>query len=227
MSAITELPCEVIAAILRNLDNVQSLGPALLACRHFYASFKQYHGIEAAILRRQVTPALLPYSVALLEASPSSWPHSDLLDTLSNDPAQLSARVSSMPVSSLGIMARMHELIRSLATSFATEAWARLSSGNDGDGDGCGGLVPSPAEDFRFCRAFYRLELFYRLARGGGDQTGGNFAEDIDSWFFSRQPLWENEQIGCAHEFLEAKFCQGMAWALVLFSSPPCRNYTS
>jgi hypothetical protein len=216
MSAITELPCEVIAAILRNLDNVQSLGPALLACRHFYTSFKQYHGIEAAILRRQVTPALLPYSVALLEASASSWPHSDprssipgLLDTLSNDPAQLSARVPSMPVSSLGIMARMHELIRSVATSFATEAWARLSSGKDGDGDG--GLVLSPAENFRFCRAFYRLELFYRLARGGGDQAGGDFAEGIDSWFFSRQSLWENEQIGCAHEFLEARFCQGTA----------------
>ncbi|KAK3295314.1 uncharacterized protein B0H64DRAFT_144204 [Chaetomium fimeti] len=202
---ITELPCEVMAAILRNLDNLRSLTPALLTCRHFYTSFKQYHGIEPAIVRNQVTPALLPYSVALLDAS--NWPRSlagGLLDTLYNEPAQLSARVSSMPVSTLQQMARSHELIRKLSTLFATEAWGHLSPGNRDDDS----ISLSPTEDSRFCRTFYRLELFYRLFRTESGVLDPDFEERTKSWFFSRHPPWENEQIGCAHEFLEAKLRQ-------------------
>lgn len=69
MPSVTELPCEIVATILRNLDHLRFLAPALLTCRHFYASFKESHGVETSILRHQTTPALLPYSVALLEAS--------------------------------------------------------------------------------------------------------------------------------------------------------------
>jgi hypothetical protein len=198
-----------MAAILRNLDNLRSLTPALLACRHFYTSFKQYHGIQPAIISNQITPALLPYSVALLDVS--RWPRPPaggavpgLLDTLYNEPTQLSARVSSMPVSTLRRMARTHELIRKFATTFAKEAWGYLSPGNRNDS----GIDLSPTEDYRFCRTFYRLEFFYQLFRSEASGIDEAFEEKTKSWFFSRHPPWENEQIACAQEFLEAKFCQ-------------------
>jgi hypothetical protein len=66
MSRSTSLPCEVVAATLQNLDNFQNLLPSLLSCRHVYSSFKESPGIPFDILRKQVTPTLLPYSVAIV-----------------------------------------------------------------------------------------------------------------------------------------------------------------
>jgi hypothetical protein len=58
----------MVAAILGSLDHLWFLPPALLVCRHFYTSFKESHDVEASILRHQITPALLPYAVAAMEA---------------------------------------------------------------------------------------------------------------------------------------------------------------
>ncbi|KAK1999106.1 hypothetical protein LX36DRAFT_710352 [Colletotrichum falcatum] len=55
--------------LLRSLNDIQSPTSALLSCRHIYSSFKQRPGIEAEIVRRHVTPALVPYAVASAEAS--------------------------------------------------------------------------------------------------------------------------------------------------------------
>ncbi len=87
MPPITQLPCEIVATILANLNHLRDLLSTLLACRHFYISFKESHGTEASILRRQITPALVPYAVALMEASrlPHPLSHSSingLLDDL-------------------------------------------------------------------------------------------------------------------------------------------------
>lgn len=60
------MPCELVASILGSLDDFQSLTAALLTCRHIYNSFNQIHGIDIAILRQQITPALLPYAVAVI-----------------------------------------------------------------------------------------------------------------------------------------------------------------
>lgn len=211
---LLELACKTIMAailFLRNLDKLRPLSPALLTCRHFYTSFKQYREVEPAVLRNQITPALLPYSAALLDVS--RWPCpparssvKGLLDTLYNEPAQLTARASSLPVRTLWQMVRVHELVRKFSTMFARETWSRLLPG-DRDNDGIVALTP--AEDSRFCRAFYRLELFYQLFRDKSCGLNDDFVERAQSWFLSRHPPWENEQIGCAHEFLEAKFRQG------------------
>jgi hypothetical protein len=52
MSLITGLPCEVLASVLRNLDNMRYLLASILTCRHFYSTFNEYRGIAAQILRR-------------------------------------------------------------------------------------------------------------------------------------------------------------------------------
>ncbi|KAH6856899.1 hypothetical protein B0I37DRAFT_86259 [Chaetomium sp. MPI-CAGE-AT-0009] len=206
ITKVTKLSCEVMAAILRNLDNLRSLAPALLTSRHFHTSF---HGIQPTILHNQITPTLLPFSVALLDASGWPRPHTDssvqrLLDTLYNEPTQLSARVSSIPVGNLWQMARTHELIRKFSATFAKEAWGHLSPGNRDDDS----IALSPAEDSRFCRAFYRLELFFQLFRSKTGSVDEDLEEKAKSLFLSRHPPWENEQIACVQEFLEAKFRQ-------------------
>ena len=67
------------------------------------------------------------------------------------------------------------------------------------------GLPLSSPELFRFCRAFYRVELYYTLFRDD------RFADDVNRWFFWRQPAWENEQLGCICSYLDAKLDQGLS----------------
>ncbi|KAI1194216.1 hypothetical protein F5X97DRAFT_311726 [Nemania serpens] len=212
MPAITELPCEVIASIIRNLDNLRFLPPTLLACRHFYTSFKQYNGIEAAIFRRQVTPDLVPYSIAVLEASRLPRPYVEdsvrgLLDGLHDQRPRLAARLPTMPTSLVRRMARTHDVIHGLATDFAASAWAYLAQtpGSDRSPSASTNISLSPSEYFRLCRAFYRLELFYCLFRSAPGEVSTPLAVPMDSWFFSRYSPWEMEQLGSVHDFLEEK----------------------
>ncbi|KAL0944820.1 uncharacterized protein CTRU02_202707 [Colletotrichum truncatum] len=106
MTLITDLPCELIASILQSLDELRSLTPALLTCRHIYLSYLQSPKIATAILRQKVTPALLPYSVAALEAfslprTRDSAAIQDVLHALHNEPSKLADRAVSMPMNLL------------------------------------------------------------------------------------------------------------------------------
>ncbi|KAK4120111.1 hypothetical protein N657DRAFT_649458 [Parathielavia appendiculata] len=207
MLLITQLPCEIIAEILRNLDHLRFLSPALLTCRHFYTSFKEYHGIEISILRHQVTPALLPHAVAVVEASrlprrrvfTSSF--RCLLDELYERPARLVDRLPTFPTTLIWKISRTHDVIHAFATDFATRALDCIAPGAASAGP-CTVVALSPLEYFRFRRAFYRVELFYTLFQDS------LFRKNMDNWFFSRHPFWENEQIGCVHEYLLARFAE-------------------
>lgn len=207
MPLITQLPCEIVGAILGNLDHLQFLLLALLACRHFYNSFKESHGVEASILRQQITPALIPYSVTLMEASrlPPPLVASSvlgLLDELYRRPDRLAARLKTFPITMIRNMCLTHDAIHALATDFAISAFNRIPSRNISTGTSTS-VALSPLEHFRFCRAFYRVELFYTLFRDGG------FQNDPKPWFFSSHPPWENEQLGCVYEYLEARLAEG------------------
>ncbi|KAF2489262.1 hypothetical protein BU16DRAFT_598145 [Lophium mytilinum] len=210
MSPITDLPCELVASILRNLDNFSSLLPSLLACRHFYSSFTENPRIQSEVLQRQVTPALLPYSIALMEASRLPRPRTaasihTLLDTLYKDPAQLIARLQTMPLPMVLRMGCTHNVIHDLAAEFATDAWGLLLQG---DSRVSGDLSLSSKEEFRFHRAFYRVELFFQLFRDyQGGEAGLLEAREFQQ-FLSRHPPWENEQLGCVHDFLEKRLSE-------------------
>lgn len=49
-----KLPCEMIAGILRQLDNVEQLVQARLACRHINDSFLQDWTISMDVLENQI-----------------------------------------------------------------------------------------------------------------------------------------------------------------------------
>lgn len=158
--------------------------------------------MEASILRHQITPALLPYAVAVTEASRLPRPLVasavfGLLDELYRSPARLGARVSALPLPILRSMGRTHDVIQAFATGFATSAWQRISPSTTA------AVLLSPNEYFRFCRAFYRVELFFILFRDPG------FEDNLNPWFLRRHHPWENEQLGSAYEYLEERFAQG------------------
>ena len=95
-----------------------------------------------------------------------------------------------------------YEMMDAMATGFAACALERISSGS-GAGARSTSAPLSPAEHFRFCRAFYRVELYATLFRGCA------FADHVNRWFFLRHPPWENEQLACVYNYLGTRLDQG------------------
>ena len=204
---ITDLPCELIASFLRSLDSIDSLLPSLLTCRPFYMAFKQHPDIIPGIIKQQIPPALLPYSVTVLEASRLPHPLTEasiqeLVGAVYDEPAKLVARVQTMAIPDLKEMGRTHDVIQTLVTDFATDAWAFLSPGNSD-------IVLLPTESYCFFRAFYRLELFFSLFRGWNQLNGSGAGNIENKLLLSKYKYVEKEQLMCAHDFLEKRLVQG------------------
>ncbi|KAI1100158.1 hypothetical protein F4804DRAFT_319818 [Jackrogersella minutella] len=108
-----------------------------------------------------------------------------------------------MPVPLLARMGHIHGVIHDLATNFASSAWTHLSK--DQGSEVAGSLVLSPSEYLRFCRAFYRVELYFCLFRCRTSLTSVPFYE---CRFFSNLPPWEKEQLASVQDFLELKLSQ-------------------
>jgi hypothetical protein len=195
---------------------------SILTCRHFYSTFNEYPGIAAQILRRQVTTALIPYSIAVVEASRLhprvEMAPQELLDTLYLEPSKLTDRLVRKPVPLLAKMGHTHDVIDNFVTEFAGSAWAHLAN-QEGSRLVSDRLSLSSTEYFRFCRAFYRVELYFSLFCSGGTGSGSSSSISTSSdssetqkhneCFCSKHPPWQNEQIGCALEFLELKLAKG------------------
>ena len=113
MPSIIEIPCEVIGEILKNLGDLASLDSAILTCRHFYNSYRESHGVEATILSRQITPALLPYSIAQIDAEQFSSENGiSLLEDLRRQPAShWVLEMKKLPKAELRRMSRLHNVV--------------------------------------------------------------------------------------------------------------------
>jgi hypothetical protein len=122
-----------------------------------------------------------------------------LLTEFHKQPASLAERLlATMPDPLLRQMSDTDDVIRALATDFASRELGRMSPRIVSISGG-----PSPTEYTRFCRAFYRVDLFYTVFGTPG------FQEAADHWFLRRLSPWENEQLGCVYDYLEAKFREG------------------
>ncbi|KAK1846592.1 major facilitator superfamily transporter multidrug resistance [Colletotrichum chrysophilum] len=103
-----------------------------------------------------------------------------------------------VPIFDLHVVERRYDKFSKIATDFAGFAWERLS---EIDGGVPQEVTLSSAEHDRFCRAIYRLEIFYVLYNIM--ERNGNTVYD---WFFLRHSPWENEQMACIYHFLEMRF---------------------
>jgi hypothetical protein len=109
-------------------------------------------------------------------------------------------------------MGRTYDAVHALASGFAAGALENVSRRSASLRSAL-----SPTEWFRFCRAFYRVELFYAIFRDGLIET----IVMANNWFFVRFPPWEIEQIGCVSEYLEARFAEGRS-ASIKRKREPC-----
>jgi hypothetical protein len=206
MTSISQLPCETIAVILARLNHPDDLKSALLTCRYFYTAFKEVPGIEISVIQRQITPALLPYVVTLARIwslKPMHSPRTDaarpLLDELHDRPKRLRARFATLPRDVIRCLSLNHDVIHEFAIDFSLTALSNISSSNPP-------RELSPSEYFRFCQGFYRFELCCALSQLSNP---GPFEEEMYGWYFLRHAPWENEQLACVYQYLQARFSKG------------------
>ncbi|EPE32082.1 hypothetical protein GLAREA_12164 [Glarea lozoyensis ATCC 20868] len=211
MSTIETLPFELIVAILQKLDNIHSLLSSILTCHNFHNVYQEYPSVRTAVFRRQLTPALLPYSLAVYETSrlpPLDREDSirDLVNTLHETPHNLTAQPETLPLSTLLRLGRTHEAITRLVAEFASTASALLSQDEQGD---CSDLTLSENESLRFFRSFYRVEIYFTIFPGEKELLDFDPSESSDvGFFFSKYTVWEIEEVACVHDFLEERISQ-------------------
>ncbi|OHF03668.1 hypothetical protein CORC01_00987 [Colletotrichum orchidophilum] len=226
---ITHLPCEVITEILSQLDNVRYLKASLLSCRLFHDAYTQRPSLAKRIIRNQIPKQLLPHAIALTDARRVVMSESThkVFGFAHEDVDALTSHFQKFSLPQLMVMGRTYDLIVDFASDFAAKAWTTTtlrdipstkSSSNH--------LLLSPKEWLRFCRCFYRIELYYGLLTdfGFGEENkrsvhmkqstreievgGKEIAFDLDDQMHaSRRMLaylapWEIEQLGAAVEYL-------------------------
>jgi hypothetical protein len=69
LSPVTREAWKGDAGKMGNLDDLRDVTSATLACRRFYEAYIEFPSIKTSVFRRQITPALVPHAVALVEAS--------------------------------------------------------------------------------------------------------------------------------------------------------------
>ncbi|KAJ0343008.1 hypothetical protein COL154_011427 [Colletotrichum chrysophilum] len=116
--------------------------------------------------------------------------------------------ISDVERMSLGRLLKMedlHNIIHSMALDYANEAWDFIQTTNM--------RVPSPGtlqlsqnEYLRFCRAFYRVEIFHSVERPGPVGPFRPRAWNEGEIYLDPLPSCDREQIGCVLEYQERLF---------------------
>ncbi|KAK5625682.1 hypothetical protein RRF57_001398 [Xylaria bambusicola] len=174
MARITDLPCEIVVAVYRQLDHIRFLLPCILTCSHLYYSYKAYPRLGVEFLVHQVGHQLLPYSVAAHKVSHSPNPFTrlmilELLRTLTHKPNILIDELSDCPLIALVKIGKTYDQVEKYTNLCEPEAWR---------------LTAQPAirprlrlltkdgrkvflrAKFCFKRAFYRVRLYAQFFRG-------------------------------------------------------------
>lgn len=247
---ITNLPCEIVTEILGQLDKVRDLKAPLLSCRLFHDAYTQRPRLAQQIVRKQIPRELLPYAVALIYA-PRARAFEFTFNALNLTPEDADTLVFSSTFEGavastsdfqtfsfpqLMAMEVAHELIADFASHFAKKAWTAISDTlNDTMSTKSmpSHLDLSQKEWLRFCRCFYRVELYHGLftiydhneARNV-HVTKGNLSLESGIQFKIKDRLrpgvcmladlapWEAEQLGAAMEYLSDRFVAAAAGAL-------------
>ncbi|UQC77373.1 uncharacterized protein CLUP02_02841 [Colletotrichum lupini] len=247
---ITNLPCEIVVEILGQLDKIQDLKAPLLSCRLFYNAYTQRPRLAQQIVRKQIPTQLLPYAVALIYA-PRTRKFALTFNALNLTPEDADTLIFSstfegavastrcfqtFSLPHLLAMEAAHELIAEFASHFAEKAWTAVSDTlNDTTSTKSmpSHLDLSQKEWLRFCRCFYRVELYHGLfTMYGSDEarnvhmtqgdvsleSGVRFKNrgrlNLETCMLADLALWEVEQLGAAMEYLSDRFVAAAAGAL-------------
>ncbi|KAI0517823.1 hypothetical protein F5B22DRAFT_645527 [Xylaria bambusicola] len=211
MARITDLPCEIVVAVYRQLGHIRFLLPCVLTCRHLYYSYKAYPSLGIEFLVHQVSRDLLPYSIAAYKVSHSPTPYTrltilELLRTLNHSPQVLIDRLRDYPLIALVKIEQTHNQVEKYINVCEPEAW-RLTAQpairprlrvltRDGH-------KTFQRQQFSFKRAFYRFQLYARFFRG----ISGRLDQQIELFFSDYLPS-ENRHLIRICDYLDQHVIQ-------------------
>lgn len=221
-SAILQMPLHLLVIILSRLNDMQTLGSAILSNSLFYAAYKDDPKIIVrSVIRRQIPTYLLRYAANAHQASRvdrqdkwammrlNGWdmregPLHEWLARWEQDPTSASAAVAAS-------LSKTHRVIRYYCqrffrdtVPFVSELYGPLSSHAEF-------REPSRAERYRVYRALYRFQIYCNLGfRNEQDlQPSPEWAKDFrhgrEATIFGAFSPWVNEQLACLHDYLERR----------------------
>lgn len=217
-----QMPLHLVVMILSRLDDMQTLGSAILSHSLFYTAYKDDpKGIVRSVIQWQIPPCFLRYAAIAYEAShvdrQDKWAVVGLrgwdmrTDSLKKwlveweqDPASTSAAVAAS-------MSRTYRMVRHFGHRFlkdtlplASELYVSPSLAFHTKA-----REPSLAEKYRIYRALFRFQIYCNLGfRTEQDlQPSPEWAQTFQyarsATMFGEFSPWVNEQLACMHDYLE------------------------
>lgn len=202
--SLLDIPTEIQALILEQLDNVATLKDVMLTCKALHQTCIRFPLIKATIWTNKISSDVLPWSIAALTTGrkrrqwfPYVHPWHALKPFLDNRRDFVTSTLSSLPMAAYGELIRLHSVMEWLFAEFIETTVANVDSV---DGYSYYNKHPlTPSEKSRVYRAFYRLQVYcnvFRFARENDDT-----AEKL-SLFFDCESPWVNEQLVIARQIL-------------------------
>jgi hypothetical protein len=214
-SPIEGLPVELVQMILSAVPDVTSLRAGALSCPLLYHAFlEKESAITAQVLLNQVDVSVLPEAMA---ASESSWlrPHDTepknrrvIVDFINQNLRQRPTPPKSWPLRKALHLGRLHFYVDGLAKRFAAVALTKRPLNRSKS-------IATYQEICRIERALYRFEIYCNFFRESLKAQSSVYGEQRQLFFANFAP-WENEQLGCIHDFLVRVISPGQSVAITV-----------
>lgn len=241
-----QLPMHVVGLILTQLDDMRTLGSAIVSHPLLYASYKDLgpNTVVKSILRRQIPANVMRYAVLAydahrvdhrdakavrslvawassrrpdLEARFQEWYFEWRLDTDKEAAPAIAAALS-----------KTHSVIHYFCDRFIKDALplAQDSLATGADPNRSSPTSASTTEIYRVHKALYRFQAYCNLrVRQASDPdsetAAGNAFSHIQTVLSAFSP-WVNEQLACIHDYLERVLSRcTYRWYLHLHVSDP------
>lgn len=200
---LSTLPIEIIAQVLRQLDDINSLKQAILAGKIFYTAYQQFLDITSVVWENVVSSDLLQWTIAALVTGPKRrrWldfvhPWHGLQRFLQDQDTFTKQTLINLPMTAYGELSRLHNVISHHHNSFVDSAILQIAHGDSQQY--LKDFPLSTEENNRIFRAFYRLQVFCNVFRFA--KTTPSTFQKLSSFFDSESP-WVNEQLVIVHRF--------------------------
>lgn len=201
---LQDLPVEVLAAFLQQLDDFTDLKHAALTCRAWHQAHNAFPQTKSRIWANKVSPDVLPWTIAALATGrrrrrwfPYVHPSHALAPFLDNRHEFVTTTMSNMPNAAYAELERLHDVMHWYFEEFITSSlmkWDPMLSFRYFHEHPL-----SQSETSRVYRAFYRLQVYCNVFRfaGRGNATFAKMAR-----FFDDESPWVNEQMVVARQVL-------------------------
>lgn len=225
-----QLPLHLVGQILTQLEDLQTLGSAILSHPLLYASYKDLGATRVllAIVRNQIPQDVMPYAIMAYKAQTVDPRHAytlttraffrrsqrDFLDKYVRYSLLREKNADAVP-SFAAALTKTHSAVEYFCNRFIHDVLPLAAQCVAPDSAHFSPTAPSSTEVYRIQKALYRFQVYCNLSarqeselQGGTDVGAGRLRESRISLqgiqhFFSQSSPWVNEQLACIHVYLE------------------------